>query len=143
MGDTGGRLRPQPAIPSPVMVTRGERIRRERRLKRLSIKALAAEIGISERTLRGIELDERPDARSTDVVEAYLGLTDETPARTQSPALADATHAELAYEVYKRLMRLADADPVIGAVPEEAVADVDRILGPPANETRRPRESDG
>ncbi len=147
MDEADGRLRPISAIPSPVVVTRGQRIRRERRLRRLSVKTLAAEIGISERTLRSIELDERPDARTIDVVEAHLGLNEQTPPRTELPRIDEATNAELAVEVYRRLMQLSAADVVDVPLPADAIADPDAISDPDArpdpNQTRHPKESDG
>lgn len=141
LADMSGRHRQDLAIPWLTMETRGQRIRRERRLRRMSAKALAHEVGISERTLRSIELDERPDARTVDLVEAHLGLVDQGPARATSPSLKDATDAEILVELYARLMRVGLTPPA--EVPATPPADAELILGPPASQTRRPDERGG
>lgn len=130
MDDTGSRQRLIAAISLSTVTTRGQRIRRERNLRRLTMAELAAAVGISERTLRSIETDERPDARTIDLVESYLGLDQPTP-RTQSPPLDKATHEELVLEIYRRLHQLPRADPGDGSIPGDVQAESDLILGPP------------
>ena len=98
---------------------------------------LAAAVGISERTLRSIETDERPDARTIDLVESYLGLDTQPPPRTQTPTLDRATHEELVLEIYRRLHQLPRADPGDGAIPADVQAESDLILGPPDEEEPR------
>lgn len=154
MGSTSGEsttdgrhIRTRSDIPSPVVVTRGERIRRKRRLKGLSQQDVAEAVGISDRTVGRIELGQTADPITIDRVEEYLGLNEETPTRTTSPTLDKASDAELAFEVYRRLKRLQDADAVDGPLPDEAVADPDAISDPDAlpdpGQTRHPKESDG
>ncbi len=148
MDETDGGRWPELAIPSPVMATRGQAIRKARLLRKLTIPELAGQLGIGARTLGRIERDEATsDSRTIDLVEAHLGLTEETPVRTTSPRLAEATHAELAVEVYRRLMKLSAAEVVDGPLPDEAVADPDAISDPDARpdpgQARHPKESDG
>jgi transcriptional regulator with XRE-family HTH domain len=125
------------------VVTRGERIRRARRIKGLSQQEVAEAVGISDRTVGRIELGQTADPITIDRVEAFLGLADETPTRTASPSLNKATDAELAFEVYRRLRNLAAEDVAEGPLPDDATVDPELILGPPDDQTRRQGESDG
>lgn len=113
------------------MTTRGQRIRRARNLRRMTMQELADAVGIGERTLRSIERDERPDARTIGLVEAYLGIEEPLPSRSASPPLHQATDAEIALEILRRLDHARSAGRGDGPLPEDVRDEPGLIVAPP------------
>lgn len=94
------------------------------------MQELAAAVGIGERTLRSIERDERPDPRTVGLVEAYLGLDTPVSQGSPGPSLAQATDAELAVEILRRL-QAAGAERDDAPLPDEVRAEPDLLIAPP------------
>ncbi|MCW2905159.1 MAG: hypothetical protein JWO67_7424 [Streptosporangiaceae bacterium] len=60
------------------MVTRGQRIRRERERRRLSREELAKITGVGERTIGRIEKDDSPGSPNIAVLEGWLGIGEQS-----------------------------------------------------------------
>lgn len=133
------------AIPSAAM-TRGQRIRRERNRRHLTIAELAAQIeGVSTRNLGRIENDKTKDSAATVLVEDYLGLgpfvADEEP-DDSLVRLDELSNLRLVREL---LSRLDQANPIgtADSVPLDVLNDPDTLPGPPETKRRKRLESDG
>lgn len=73
------------------MITRGQRIRRERERRRLSREELAKATGVALRTIGRIEKDDSPGSPNIAVLENWLGLGEQP---TSETADADGTDRE-------------------------------------------------
>jgi transcriptional regulator with XRE-family HTH domain len=60
------------------MITRGQRIRRERERRRLSREELAKATGVALRTIGRIEKDDSPGSPNIAVLENWLGLGEQS-----------------------------------------------------------------
>lgn len=96
----------------------------------MTLHELADAVGISERTLRSIERDERPDARTIGLVEVYLGLDKELPQNSPSPSLEQSSDAELAVEIFRRLQRARVDSNLDAPLPDEVRAEPDLLIAP-------------
>jgi len=110
-----GRTWPDMAVHSPHMTGRGDRIRRERKRRRLSQMDLRDATGVGLRTIGRIEAGEAENSPSLEVLETYLGIRDDTlPAAerdhldddTDDGGLADYTTTELLAEALRRVAHM-------------------------------------
>ncbi|HLU75599.1 MAG TPA: helix-turn-helix transcriptional regulator [Nonomuraea sp.] len=107
-----GSVWPEMAVHSPLMTGRGARIRRERLRRRMSQMDLRDKTGVGLRTIGRIEAGEAENSPSLEVLESFLGLTDDQLPRADEPSadepggLESYSTTELLAEALRRVAHL-------------------------------------